>query len=173
MHIIHAGSITLEPQTALHAEEMFAVLSDLRIYQFENQPPASVQSLRARFAALESRMSSDGREQWLNWVIRLATGELIGFVQATVYPDSRAAIAYILSSRYWGRGLARRAVDAMITELVRHYRVRRLTAVLKHSNLRSLRLLECLEFSPPPPGNHLANQIEADEILMWREIERA
>ena len=28
MHVIETGSLTLEPQTAAHAEEMFAVLSD-------------------------------------------------------------------------------------------------------------------------------------------------
>ncbi len=110
MHVIEAGSLTLEPQTAAHAEEMFAVLSDPAIYEYENEPPPSLEWLRARFTQLESRRSANGQERWLNWVIRLPTSKLVGYVQATVDPNGRAAIAYELSSAYWGRGLARQAV---------------------------------------------------------------
>src|SRR5436190_18712321 len=98
MHVIETGSFTLEPQTAAHAEEMFAVLSDPAIYEHENEPPPSLERLRARFAKLESRRSADGQQQWLNWVIRLPSSELIGYVQATIDPTGRAAIAYELSS---------------------------------------------------------------------------
>jgi len=52
MHVIETGSLTLEPQTAAHAEEMFAVLSDPAIYEHENEPPPSLEWLRARFAQL-------------------------------------------------------------------------------------------------------------------------
>jgi ribosomal-protein-alanine N-acetyltransferase len=118
MRVIETTSLTLEPQTTAHAEEMFVVLSDPAIYEYENEPPQSLEWLRARFAKLESRCSTDGEEQWLNWVIRLPASELVGYVQATVRANGHAAIAYELSSAYWGRGLAHAAVDAMIRELV-------------------------------------------------------
>ena len=108
MHVIETGGLTLEPQTAAHAEEMFAVLSDPAIYEYENAPPPSLEWLRARFARLESRLSASGREQWLNWVIRLPSSELIGYVQATVDPSGRAAIAYELSSAYSSAWVSRR-----------------------------------------------------------------
>lgn len=171
MRIIEAGSLTLEPQAATHAEEMFAVLSDPAIYEFENEPPPSLEWLRARFRKLESRASADGREQWLNWVIRVPTSELIGYVQASVHPDGRAAIAYVLSSAYWGQGFARQAVQAVICELVAHYQVRSLSAVLKRKNLRSLRLLERLGFSLASPEQHAQHHVEPGEVLMHRGIE--
>jgi len=169
MHVIETGSLTLEPQTAAHAEEMFAVLSDPAIYEYENEPPPSLEWLRARFTKLESGRSANGREQWLNWVVRLPTSELIGYVQATVHPNDRAAIAYELSSAYWGRGLARQAVQAMISELVQRYQVRSLTAVFKRNNLRSMRLLERLGFSPASAEGHRKHQVEPGELLMQRE----
>ncbi len=169
MHVIEAGSLTLEPQTAAHAEEMFAVLSDPAIYEYENEPPPSLEWLRVRFTQLESRRSADGQEQWLNWVIRLPTSELIGYVQATVDADGRAAIAYELSSAYWGRGLARQAVQAMISELVQRYQVDNLTAVFKRNNFRSMRLLERLGFSPASAERHRKHQVEPGELLMQRE----
>jgi RimJ/RimL family protein N-acetyltransferase len=167
LRAIVADGLALEPQVLAHAEEMFAVLSDPAIYEYENQPPASLAWLRERYARLESRRSPDGREQWLNWVIRLPGGELAGYVQATVDAAGRAGIAYVLSSRHWGRGVARRAVEAMIGELAGHHGVRSLSAVLKRANDRSRRLLEQLGFSPVSAEDA---SLGADEIRMERRI---
>lgn len=172
MRIVETADLTLEPQTAAHAEEMFVVLGDPAIYEFENEPPPSLEWLRTRYARLESRQSADGREQWLNWVIRLRTSELIGYVQATVHPNGCAAIAYELSSAHWGRGLARQAIEAMILELAERHGVGSLSAVLKRENFRSLRLLERLGFSRASPEEHLSHRAEPGELLMLREIRR-
>jgi RimJ/RimL family protein N-acetyltransferase len=172
MRVINGIDFTLEPQTAAHAEEMFTVLSDPAIYEYENHPPPSVDWLRARFARLESRQSSDGRERWLNWVIRLPTHELAGYVQATLRPQGRTAIAYELSSRHWGRGLASRAVRAMMADLVAHDDVRGFCAVFKQENQRSMRLLERLGFGLASPAEHLEGQVEPGELLMTLDIDR-
>lgn len=169
MRTIATARLALEPQVAAHADEMFVVLADPAIYEHENEPPASVEWLRERYRRLESRRSPDGREWWLNWVLRLPSLQLAGYVQATVHPDARAGIAYELASRHWGQGLAQEAVRAMIAELVATYGVRRLTAVLKATNRRSLRLLERLAFSPGPPELHVKLGVEPDELLMVRE----
>ena len=173
MHTVRSTGLTLEPQVAAHADEMFAVLSDPAIYEYERAPPVSVEQLRERFVRLESRQSPDGQELWLNWVIRLSAAPLIGYVQATLRPQGRAAIAYELSSAYWGRGLAHEAVQAMISELVRYYEVRHLFAVLKRKNLRSLRLLDRLGFSLSPADEHVRRQIGPDEQLMHCDVQPA
>jgi RimJ/RimL family protein N-acetyltransferase len=170
MRVVRGAGLTLEPQTAAHAAQMFTVLSDPAIYEYENAPPPSCEWLRNRFQKLESRCSPDGRAQWLNWVIRLPNDELAGYVQATVTPDGVAAIAYELASAYWGRGIARDAVRAMIGEVVQHHRVRMLTAVLKRRNERSRRLLERLSFSPAS-DDCTGQGIEPDELMMQRAVE--
>lgn len=170
MRNLQTASLTLEPQTAAHAEEMFVVLCDRRIYEYENAPPTSLPWLQARFTRLESRCSADGREQWLNWVIRVFDQRLIGFVQATVHANGSAGIAYELSSAYWGRGFALQAVALMIGELNEHYWVDHLHAVLKSANLRSARLLERLGFVLAPEALCAAQEIDDDEIMMQREI---
>ncbi len=171
MRVIATTRLTLEPQLAAHAEEMFVVLSDPAIYEYENVPPTSVDALWARFARLESRQSHDGSQRWLNWVARLGSGELIGFVQATVRADGAdgsALIAYEFASAFWGRGLAYEATAAMIAELVERYRVRSLFAILKRENDRSVRLLQRLNFSMATPEQHVAYHVDADEALMKR-----
>jgi RimJ/RimL family protein N-acetyltransferase len=172
MRVIETARCRLEPQVVAHAEPMFAVLSDPAIYEYENEPPPSLEWLRERFAKLESRRSPDGNEEWFNWVVRLATSEFIGYVQATVRSDGNAAIAYELASAYWGRGLGHEAVQAMIDELVDHYHVRSLTAVLKRENFRSRRLLERLGFAVAPPELHARLRVEGDELLMSRDVAR-
>lgn len=153
----------LEPQVSAHADAMFLVLSDLRIYEHENAPPPTVEWLRDRFARLESRASPDGREAWLNWVIRLPSGELAGYVQATV-AGRQASIAYVLGSRWWGRGIATEAVRTMMTELRATDGVETFVAVFKRGNLRSRRLLARLGFV-----DGAACEIAADEAAMhWR-----
>lgn len=170
MNIIETATLTLEPQVTAHADEMFGVLSDPAIYIYENEPPPSVEWLRERFRKLETRGSADGTEQWLNWVIRLPTSALIGYVQATVEANGTATIAYVLSSPYWGRGLASEAVAAMIAELVAQYNVQHLFASLKQANQRSLRLLERMEFTLASPELHAKYQVEPDEMLMQRDV---
>jgi len=173
MRAVVTGDFTLEPQVAAHAGEMFTVLGDPALYQYENAPPPSIDWLRTRFAKLESRRSPNGQEQWLNWVIRLPTAELAGFVQATVRADGGAAIAYVLASRHWGRGLATRAVQAMIDELVERCAVRRLSAVFKRENRRSMRLLQRLGFELAAPRQEDGFAIEPDEWRMELEVRPA
>ena len=170
MRTIVGDGLTLEPQTVAHAERMFVVLSDPAIYAYENEPPPSLEWLCERFAKLESRQSADGSEQWLNWVIRIPTAELVGYVQATVRAKGDAAIAYELASAYWGRGLGQRAVRAMMTELAERYRVHTVTAVLKAENQRSRRLLERLGFELASAEEHAAHKVPQSEILMHRAI---
>jgi [ribosomal protein S5]-alanine N-acetyltransferase len=165
MRAIDADVLTLEPQTTAHAEEMFAVLSDPAIYEFENQPPPSVEWLRTRYAKLESRRSPDGGERWLNWVIRLRAGQLVGYVQATVVANGDTFIAYELASAHWGQGLAKTAVGAILTELFEHDQIRRFWAVLKRDNYRSVRLLERLGFAQATLDQHATHGVPPDEVL--------
>jgi [ribosomal protein S5]-alanine N-acetyltransferase len=171
MHDRQSPALALVPQTADHAPDMFDLLQDPAIYLHENEPPESLEWLRTRFRKLESRASPDGKQKWLNWVISVPPGELAGYVQATVYPDGRAAIAYVLGSRYWGRGLATAAVEAMVRELRTDHGVHNLSAVLKKTNTRSLRLLERMKFNPAPAELHAAYDVEPDELLLLRRIE--
>lgn len=125
---------------------MFRVLSDPAIYEFENEPPSSEAWLAERYARLERRVSPDGSQAWLNWVVRLPGGELSGYVQATVLGSGAALVAYELASRHWRQGIGGSAVSAMLDELHSNHGVRLFVAVLKSANFRSLGLLRSLGF---------------------------
>jgi RimJ/RimL family protein N-acetyltransferase len=170
---LRTGRLVLEPQVRAHAPEMFRVLSDPAIYEHENEPPASLEWLEARFARLESRRSPNGAELWLNWVARTGSAGLAGYVQATVSPHSRALIAYVFASPFWGHGLATEAVRAVIRELETRYHVHSVAAVLKRGNHRSLRLLERLGFRMASPRQRDGHHLEPDELLMTCRVGHA
>ena len=166
MRALVASRCSLEPQVAAHAHEMFAVLSDPAIYEFENTPPVSEAWLAERYARLESRGPSDGTQTWLNWVIRLPDGGLAGYVQATVLPDRAAFVAYELNSRHWRQGIGSSAVQAMLRELEAQYGVETFVAVLKAKNHRSEGLLRKLGFFPASERQQARYRDEADESVL-------
>ena len=169
MRTVKAPLCTLEPQVAAHAPEMFAVLCDAAIYEFENEPPRSKAWLAERYARLERRASADGSQTWLNWVVRLPSGELAGYVQATVLRSGAALVAYELASRHWRKGIGRCAVSVMLDELQSSYDAELFVAVLKAANYRSLGLLRCLGFQPGSQRQRIAFAVEPDELVMVRQ----
>jgi len=170
LNTLAAGPLRLEPQVAGHAPEMFEVLRDPAIYEFENQPPNSLEWLERRYQQLETRRSPDGSERWLNWVIRLPSGRLAGYVQATVLLESTAFIAYELASRFWRRGIGSVAVATVLQELVSTYEVHTCIAVFKTRNFRSEALLRHLGFASEPPAGRAPVPVEPDERVMYKQV---
>ena len=145
---LRTPGFVLEPLCAHHAADMFEPLSDPLHYEFIPQdPPASLEVLRARFQRLEGRRSPNGRELWLNWAVRLQTGETAGLIQATGYPDGGTAVAYELFQAFQGRGIATNAVRAMLLHLRDQAKLIRASALVDTRNRKSIRLLERLGFS--------------------------
>ena len=165
MNTLRASCCILEPQVEAHATEMFEVLSDPAIYEFERVPPPSVR-LAAGYRLLEARTSLDGREHWLNWVVRLPNQELAGYVQATVMESGASYIAYEFASRYWRQGVGSASVAAMLEELAISYKVHTFVAVLKRENYRSMGLLRRIGFEHAMPQDAQRYDAEQDELVM-------
>jgi RimJ/RimL family protein N-acetyltransferase len=145
MRPLTGAGVNLEPQVAAHAAELYAVIRDPALYRYiDTKEPASEAALAERLARLEGRMSPDGSEHWLNWIVRDASGVLVGYVQATVTPGGSAEIAYVLGRQHWRRGHAFAACSAMLAELAEGYGVTRITATLDPENAASRALLEKL-----------------------------
>jgi RimJ/RimL family protein N-acetyltransferase len=109
--------LELTPLQVGDADEMAAVLADPALYEvIGGSAPTTVQ-LRRRYEQMVVGHSPDGREQWLNWVVRLRgddAGRAVGTVQATVMVDGvRAEIAWIIGTPWQGRGYAGEAAQAL------------------------------------------------------------
>lgn len=147
MQTLRTPRLALEPMVAAHAAVLFPVLRDPSLYRYlDEAPPESEAQLRRLYAYRERRMSPDGQEQWLNWTVFSLSGHALGYVQATVLPDRRAWVAYVMGSAHWGRGLASEAVRAMIVHIAQAFSLQRCQALVEAANGPSIRLLQRLGF---------------------------
>ena len=113
---------------------MFEVLGAPELYRYlDYGPPPSVDDLRSVYEELEARVSPDGSQLWLNWVIRPTGGAPVGFVQATV-GGADAWVAYVLAREFWGRGYAFQATQAVVAHLRATCGVIRFLAVVEAGN---------------------------------------
>lgn len=173
MQTLFAPGLVLEPLVVDHADEMFAVLAEPRLYQFLGYgPPPSLAHLRHVYAQLERRTSPDGAEQWLNWIVRPPAAEPIGFVQATLVAPATAWVAFVFASRHWGKGLARRATATMIAHLEAAYACSTFLATVEQANARSIAMLAALSFLPATPAELAPYGVDPTEQLLVRRAGR-
>ena len=170
MRSLEAEDLLLEPLLATHAEAMFPLLGDAELYRWiDEAPPADVANLRARYARLETRTSADGRQHWLNWVVRRPGQPPLGYVQATVLEDGSAWVAYLLGSAHQGLGVATRATAAMLAHLEAAYGATRLLANVEAGNGPSIRLLQRLGFRAATAEEAAAHRPTATERIFVRD----
>jgi [ribosomal protein S5]-alanine N-acetyltransferase len=170
MRTLSTSLCTLEPQVVAHAPEMFVVLGDPAIYEFEGEPPPSLELLVNGFRRRENRTSPDGTERWLNWVVRKTGGELTGYVQASVLTSGCSYVGYEFSSKFWRQGLASSAITAVLEELRSNYGVHTFVAVLKTANYRSMGLLQKLGFTPCPGERVSEFESLGDESILLKLV---
>jgi [ribosomal protein S5]-alanine N-acetyltransferase len=141
--------LRLEPLRASHAPAFFPFLQDARIYRYMPQePPESLAVLEQRYQKLESRLSPEGDEAWLNWAARLkSSSQYAGWVEATVLPDATAMLAYVFFPDFWGHGLAAEACRRVLPVLFADYMLGAVIAQVDARNTASIRLLESLNFT--------------------------
>ena len=146
--ILETERLLLEPLTPQHAPHLFPVLSDERIYTYIPEDPLSDQdALLRRYQRLATHRSPSGNELWLNWAVqRKREHDYIGTLQATVYADQHAAIAYMLNSAFWGYGYAQEACRRLLRLLFGAYHVHGVYAEVDTRNHASWTLLVRLGF---------------------------
>ena len=115
--------LSLVPLQVADAEEMAGVLGDTRLHEFIGGQPATIATLRVRYASLVGG-SPDPDEVWLNWIVRRRSDEQpIGTVQATLttrHGQSTANVAWVIGVDWQKQGFASEAARALIEWLRQH-----------------------------------------------------
>ncbi|HJU48671.1 MAG TPA: GNAT family N-acetyltransferase [Gaiellaceae bacterium] len=139
--------LVLEPLDPAHAVEMAGVLDDPELHRYTGGEPLSLEDLRRRYEIQARGRSADGAQRWLNWVVR-ASGEAVGCVQATVGVESGSAeVAWVMGTRFQGRGYAQEAAGAMLSWL-RDHGVSRVVAHIHPGNRASEGVARRLGLTP-------------------------
>jgi len=165
--VLRGNQLELQPLEPRHAVVLFDGLQDQRLYDFiADQPPVSVEALRARYMRLAGRRSPDDSQIWLNWAVWSDDeARFIGYVQATILPDTRAVVAYVLFPDAWGKGYAFEAVGLMIAYLRTAQPDLEIGAYVDVRNGRSIALLGRLGFTciAVKKDAELVGEISTDE----------
>ncbi|WP_246531349.1 GNAT family N-acetyltransferase [Streptomyces bathyalis] len=114
--------LRLEPLRPGHAAEAFPVFDDERLHIWIGGSPDSAEQLEARYRRQSAGQSPDGKQGWLNWMLRRQSDQrLVGTVQATLLRPAAgrlaAELAWVIGSQHQGTGYAREAALAMTTWL--------------------------------------------------------
>jgi RimJ/RimL family protein N-acetyltransferase len=121
---LRSQPVTLEPLRVSDAEELAPLLGDDSLYRFIGGASADVDELRSRFARQVRGVSPDGREVWLNWIVRTGPGlDAAGTLQATVSNDQTgpvAELAWVIGTAHQGQGLAKAAAGIVAGWLSSH-----------------------------------------------------
>lgn len=146
--VLETSRLVLEPLQIAHAPVLYAALQSKAIYKYiPEDPPDSVETLVARYQQLSHRVSPDERELWLNWAMRLREEDsYAGILQATIFSDATAYLAYILFPAFWGRGYATEGCGRVLDLLYQDYGVHKVSAEIDTRNTASLKLIESLGF---------------------------
>ncbi|MFB8035023.1 GNAT family N-acetyltransferase [Streptomyces sp. NPDC056004] len=107
------------PLRVAYADEMAAVLGDPALHAYTGGTPETADELRARYGR-QTAGSPDPGVRWWNWVLRVrGEGRLAGYVQATVdVPGAEAEIAWVVGTRWQGRGYAKEAAAGLVAHLL-------------------------------------------------------
>ncbi len=132
-----------EPLEPRHAARMFDELQDPALYAYIAEPrPASIDALEVRYAQLAA--GGPPGEKWLNWIV-LDAGAPVGTLQATIYADEHAELAWLIFPRHWRRGFGAMAAGWLLGQLD-ELRVLLVEATIDPRNAASLALAAKLGF---------------------------
>ncbi len=142
--------LSLEPLRMSHADELVDLLDDQSLHTHIGGEPASLAQLRGRIDIKTQGESADGRQRWLNWVIRTTAGDVAGYVQATAVTEPggvTAELAWVVGVAHQRQGVAGEAAAAM-QQWLADRDVRRLVAHIHPGNVASQRVARQLGLQP-------------------------
>lgn len=140
---LESARLRLDAVRVEDAPEMTGVLSNPALYEFIGGEPPTGARLAAQYEAQAVGSSPDGTQDWLNWIVRLATTDTaIGYTQSTVDRHTGTAdLAWVIGVPWQGQGYAVEAVT-LIADVLRQAGVHRLVAHVHPEHPASARVAE-------------------------------
>jgi ribosomal-protein-alanine N-acetyltransferase len=137
---LETARLRLRTRTAADADALFPSFADAELMHYwSHGPHETVEQTRAKFA--------EAFALWRAWALTLQGDDrAIGFVAVGEKRPGVSELGYMLARAHWGRGIAREAVGAVLDQLFRVERQRRVFADTDPDNAPSNALLETLGF---------------------------
>jgi RimJ/RimL family protein N-acetyltransferase len=156
--ILETPRLLLEPLQIAHALALYEPFQSEMLYEYiPVNPPASLEVLASRYQRLTARRSPDKQEAWLNWAMHeRREDKYVGTLEATVYPDATAYLAYMVFPAFWRQGYAKEGCGRILDLLFQDYQISTVSAEIDTRNTASIKLIESLGFQ------RVATTLDAD-----------
>lgn len=146
--------LDLRPLTTADRADLFAIYGDADVMAFTNDPAFPDLSYVDQMLASVARLFTERAS--LEWGVSLrAEGRIIGTCGLHSFDAEQqcAEIGCILGRAYWGQGLMREALSAVIVFGFERFDLQTIKADIDAPNVRSLALFQRLGFTPESVGS--------------------
>lgn len=144
MHIpaVNTGRLLLRPWTAGDAGALLAILKEAGILRyFPNPTPPSLEKVERYLAHQLAHWQEHGYGHWA--IVSRDHGGVLGWNGLEYLPEvSQTEVAYLLSRRAWGKGLATEAARAAIRFGFETAGLEKIIGLVHPDNTGSIRVLE-------------------------------
>ncbi len=163
--------LVLRPPTGGDAPEMVAIFGDLRVMEWlgRSEPESAEKILERaqRQAAVFERLG------YCMMLVRTRdTGELIGDCggMPVALKGPETEIGWRLAPDHWGKGYATEAARAILEFFFTRTDLERLIAVTRHTNTRSMRVMERIGMTHRGIGHYYDQEVTLYDITaaQWR-----
>lgn len=139
--VIETSRVRLEPLRAAHADALYVIYCEPAVQRFLITCPAS----RADFDLLFDRALGFATTHGMWAVVDTTTSAIMGRVGFFAFGESaRPELAFLLSQRFWGRGLATEASSAALRHGFRRHGWPEVVALVRPANAAAIRVLSKL-----------------------------
>ncbi|WP_160680482.1 GNAT family N-acetyltransferase [Clostridium sp. C8-1-8] len=162
---LYCGSFTLRELKINDSKELFEIYSDYENVNFitvniHNTSEETKEMIKRLLYEYDNGIS-------VYWVIAFNhSDKLIGFVaiHKIDYINSTARIAYILNKKYWGQGIAKKAIKKITELILEETQINRIEATIKPNNIPSLRCIKNAGYTLESKISGYVSDTEADSI---------
>ncbi|GGA85422.1 GNAT family N-acetyltransferase [Ornithinibacillus halotolerans] len=145
--ILETNRLILRQITEKDAEDILKYLSDEEVMQYYGLEP--FESIHDALEEISWYQSLQNNKTGTRWGITLKESDVVigscGF-HNTNSEHYRTEIGFELSKEYWGKGIAREAVEAILTYGFNELNLNRIEALIEPPNQSSQKLVERLGF---------------------------
>ncbi|MBM6617910.1 GNAT family N-acetyltransferase [Bacillus suaedaesalsae] len=146
--VIETSRLILRQVTPADAKDMFAYLSDKDVVKHMGLEPAQTEEEVLDEIRWYKSIHEEGTG--IRWGITLKdSGRVIGSCGFLNMKSKhyRAEVGYELNKDYWGKGIAKEALEAVVKYGFKHFQLERIEALIEPDNVPSIKLVEKLGFT--------------------------
>ena len=145
--LLESSRLLFQNMATADPQEVFIMRSDSQIYKYLDRPMA--QSIDDAIKHIDLLKNSFAEHTAISWLlVERSTMKVAGYIGLWrfVIENNRAEIGYVLKHEFWGKGLMKEAIDAVVRFAFSPMEFHSIMANVNPANIQSIKVLEKCNF---------------------------